>query len=194
MSLPVGDEPAGGSFRTIAQLAERVGHYCWVERRLFELTGQWASAGGGSAAVRVFFSELSPQHAAAAAQWSDRLPVRAGVDAALLVTPPPGPLNGALGALDAEPDPTRRLGGLTKVVLPRVLSAYEEHRADASPVSEAPILAVLDSACQRISREITRGTGLLQRGLPDPGQAEFCRDLERSFGGALSVSPGVRPS
>jgi RNA polymerase sigma factor (sigma-70 family) len=75
------------------------------------------------AEVRVFLSEMS----AATPSWrrsGDRLPVRAGVDAAALVVPPPGPVVEALDLLAAEPDPWRWcvLGGLVEQILPRLLT------------------------------------------------------------------------
>jgi hypothetical protein len=43
VSRPVGEADGAGR-RTIQQLAALVGHYCWVEHRLFALTGAGAGA------------------------------------------------------------------------------------------------------------------------------------------------------
>ena len=38
-----GADAGATTFRSIGELAELCGHYCWVERRLFEVTGSRAS-------------------------------------------------------------------------------------------------------------------------------------------------------
>jgi hypothetical protein len=190
-------EPAGPVVRTVEELAEVVGHCCWLERRIFELAGRWSGATGDPEA-RVFLSEVAPRHAAWSAQWSDRLPVRAGIDAAALVVAPPGPAGEGLDALAAEPGLTARLSGLVGVVLPGLLAAYEDFRDSASPVSERPVLAVLDLITSVIPGEIAAGGAILQRQLEGSEGAnsvpEFTRDFERSFGEAFRVFPAVRPS
>ncbi len=144
-------DPAG--FRTIGQLAERCGHYCWLENRLFTLTGLWAGApddaansatdaGPGSSAgspaalaaeVRVVCSEMSSWHGFAAAAWWDRLPVRAGVEADALVVAPAGPFGEVLDLLAAEGDLVGAFGGLVGQVLPALLAAYDEDFAPCLP-------------------------------------------------------------
>jgi hypothetical protein len=94
-------------FRTIEELAACCGHYCWLERSLFALAGDRASRPDADEGepiapeVRLALSELSARHALWATQWRDRLPVRAGVDAEALVTPPPGPLGAVVDLLVA---------------------------------------------------------------------------------------------
>ena len=106
-------ELAPRAWRGIDELAELIGAYCWVENRIFELSGAWAtgastSPGGGlPPALRVWCAGLSRRHGLLAACWAERLPVRAGVDRAALVCAPPGPL---AGALDGAGRRTRRPG------------------------------------------------------------------------------------
>ena len=97
--------PPDVTWRTIDQLAERVGEYCWVEHRLFELTGRPGPAGAGrrrresgSCSAR-----CRPAMAPSRCQWRDRLPVRAGVDVAALVVAPSRADADALDLLRADP-------------------------------------------------------------------------------------------
>jgi hypothetical protein len=93
-------------WRGIDALGETVGGYCWLEHRLFEVTGSWAVAKSETAIpaeMRVFFAALSRRHGSLAERWSARLPVRAGVDASALVKPPPG-LSGDVAACLSETD------------------------------------------------------------------------------------------
>ena len=58
-------------WRGIDELARLIGAYCWVENRLFALTGTWASAPAApapDAEIRVLLNEMSAQHAAVAVQ------------------------------------------------------------------------------------------------------------------------------
>jgi len=194
----------GATFRSIDELAELCGHYCWVERRLFELTGNRASrpeagdAAAGDAEVRVVLSEMSARHALLAAQWHDRLPVRAGVDAEALVIPPSDPVEEALDLIASAPRLALVLGGLATQFLPRLREAYGRHLAQASPVSEAPVRAVLGWAVLSLGEEIRVARALVQR---LAGDGEGARALEglggivqRLLGSAEDSFPGARAS
>jgi len=208
------------AFRTIGQLAERCGQYCWLENRLFALTGMWASAPDGDgdgdsgegvgrsieSEVRVFCSEASSWHGFMAGQWRDRLPVRAGVDAGALIVPAPGPVGEALELLGAETDVLGALGGLVGQILPALLAAYEEHLARASRVSEAPVRAVLGLAQPRAQLEIERGRELLRRGTSGSGEeggpsggggkkaADVAARLRQVWGVGSTIFPAARAS
>jgi hypothetical protein len=200
-----GATAAAFRFRTIGELAERCGHYCWVEEALFALLGDRACRGEAARngrpvvpEVRVVLSEMAVRRAFLASQWRDRLPVRAGVDADALVVPPSGPLAGAVDLLAAEPDPHLVLAGVVGHLLPRVLEAYRAHLAEASPVSEAPIRPVLEGAIRTTASDIGDGRLLLQR-VAEQGEgarelAEFTRSLERALEGEKGVFPAARAS
>ncbi len=193
---------AGPSFRTIGALAERCGNYCWLENRLFELTGSWASAPAtGDPELRVFLAEMSARHAFLAARWADRLPVRAGVDPAALVVPPTDRAVEAFDLLQAEPDLAVRLSGLVEQLLPSLLGTYAGHRADASPVAEAPVRAVLELAGHAVEQEIRRGRALVRRSCGSGGEggergemAALAGRLQPLVGGVTGVFPGARAS
>jgi hypothetical protein len=178
----------------VGLLADRVGGYCWLEHRLFTLTGQWASSGDEGPALAeatVFWATASRRHGALAQAWRDRLPVRAGVDQDELIVAPPGPLSEVLDQLADEPAGLDRLGGLVQVVLPRLLATYEAHAETAAPVSEGPVLAVLDRARRDGGVESRVGQSLWKRLEGAGGSPDVIRKLERMFGGVSGVSPGV---
>ena len=115
-------EPASPGDRGAASTSwpRLVGAYGWVEHRIFQLTGAWASAPseGADAApgpeLRVWCAAVSRHHGELAGRWAERLPVRAGVDPAALVVAPAGPLAGALDALAAEPDRRAAVAALVR--------------------------------------------------------------------------------
>jgi hypothetical protein len=189
------------AFRTIDELAARCGNYCWLENRLFGLTGQAACGGVGAGAgpsdaeVRVFLSEMAPRHASLAAQWRERLPVRAGVDAVGFVVPPAGGVDTVLDLLASERDPGLVLRALVEQILPRLLISYADDGMGASAVSEAPVRAVLAWAGFSLSQEQQEGAALLRRTAPDRGtdekRAAFRAEIERALGDGLGILPAA---
>jgi len=159
---------APGAWRGIDELAELIGAYCWVENRIFELSGVWATAASSSPgsglppALRVWCAGLSRRHGLLAARWAERLPVRAGVDRAALVCAPAGPLGGALLALAAAPDARVGVGAMVEAVLPCLQAVYEVHGQTAMPVSEGSVLEVLAGAHRDLTAEISGGRTLLE--------------------------------
>ena len=198
------------AWRGIDELAGLVGVYCWVENRIFEVSGAWATEaghgpdGGGSEggdpdggldpALRVWCAGVSRRHGLLAARWAERLPVRAGVDGAALVTAPAGPLAGALGAMAATPDARVGVETLVQSVFPRLRAIYGLHRRTASPVSEGSVLEVLVVAQQGLTAEISTGRALLQ-GVPEglTRDAALGPQIERAFA-ETSVFPAVPAS
>jgi hypothetical protein len=192
------------TFRSIDELAALCGHYCWVERRVFELTGSRASRPEtgdpetGDAELRVVLSEMSARHGLFAAQWHDRLPVRAGVDARALIVPPPGPVGETLDLIASAPRLALVLGGLATQFLPRLRDAYGRHLAQASPVSEAPVRAVLEWAALSLGHETRLAGPLLQRLAPGGERARSVEDfgglVQRLLGKGANTFPGARAS
>jgi hypothetical protein len=201
------DEPAG--WRSIDELAALVGHYCWIEGRLFGLTGGWASAptafgapdatgaasNGRRDEFRVWCAAASRRHGELAARWTGRLPVRAGVDAGALIVAPSSALAGAFDVLEAEADLGQGVAALVGAVLPWLDRTYERHAAVAPTVSEAPVLEVLMEARRVVGGEI-RGGGTL---LGNAGEESpvTSRTIMTILGQALeeiSVLPAVHPS
>jgi hypothetical protein len=187
-------------WRAIDELAWLIGAYCWVENRIFELSGVWATEtgdgpwGGLEPAQRVWCAGVSRRHGLLAAGWAERLPVRAGVDPGGLVTAPAGPLAGGLEALAAASDARVGLAVMVETVLPRLQGVYGVHRRTASPVSEASVLEVLTGAHRDLAAEISRGRALLEgsaEGLTR--DASLARRIERAFD-ETDVFPAVPAS
>jgi hypothetical protein len=212
-AAPAGTRAGAVTFRSIDALAELCGHYCWVERRLFEVTGSRASgpataevAAGdvatagtaGEAEVRVVLSQMSARHGFFAAQWRDRLPVRAGVDAQALVTAPPGPAAEVLDLIESEPSPALALRGLVRQFLPLLLDSYDRNLTRASPVSEAPVRALLGWAVQSTGSELQEA-GLVLDCLASAGEGvgsgeDFGAVLQRLLEDGRGTFPGARAS
>lgn len=171
---------------SLLQAAARHGAYCWVERRLFQLTGAWSAGSGLRPALQVHLFEASAQHAAHAAEWYDRLPVLAVVDRDELVRPAGpvldpllarlaagAPAAGGAGRPEGSPPPggddapggredgVAFVAGLYRVVLPALLASYRRHATRLSPVADEPSLQALRRIVQAEVEELATATALL---------------------------------
>jgi hypothetical protein len=159
---------ATATWRDIDQLAALVGGYCWAEKRIFEVAGEWATGadgapdGGLQPELRVWCAGVSRRHGQLAACWAERLPVRAGVERAGLVTPPPGPLAEAFDTVAAAPGTRAGVVALVEMLLPRLQAVYDAHRQTPNPVSEGSVVQVLAAAHGALTVEIAGGHALLQ--------------------------------
>jgi hypothetical protein len=197
----VPDSAAGaeGSWRTIDELATLVGAYAWLEHRIFEVTGAWATDTGpvdeDAAALRVWSAATSRRHGALAGRWAERLPVRAGVESAALITVPAEPegLGEAFEDLGATKELAVGVSALVETVLPWVGGVYGSHLAVATPVSEGSVMEVLVEARREGRAEIQGGRSLLER-LPESGKpsGHLGEAFKRAFA-PKGVSPAVRP-
>ena len=124
--------------------------------------------------------------------------MRAGVDAEALIVPPPGPVGETLDLIASAPRLALVLGGLATQFLPRLRDAYGRHLAQASPVSEAPVRAVLEWAVLSLGHETRLAGPLLQRLAPGGERARSVEDfgglVQRLLGKAADTFPGARAS
>jgi hypothetical protein len=186
-------------WRTIDELAAMVGTYCWLENRIFEVTGTWATGSGPvdevDAPFRVWCAATSRHHGALAERWAQRLPVQAGVDSADLVRAPaePAELAELLDRLEAMKELALGVSLLVETVLPWVGGLYESHLGVASPVREACVMEVLASARREGLAEIEGGRSLLEQ-LPESGKPSrhLAEAVKRAFSPSR-VTPAVRP-
>jgi hypothetical protein len=201
----VAETPAPAAWRGIDELAALVGAYCWMEQRVFTVTGVWASRPVHGAAarpdapaeLRVWCAATSRRHGALAARWAERLPVRAGLDSGRLIAPPSRPLAACLDELAGETDLRRGVAALAGGLLPALAAIYDTHLRSASPVSEGPVLEVLAGAHREVAAE-ARGGGTLIGGFRPGGDGpEGSVTIRQIFERLLNESgvfPAVRPS
>lgn len=146
--------------------AARLGQYAWFEQQLFGLLGQW-SAQSPDPDVCIVLARHARHRAWHAELWDQLLPAVAGRAATSLVQAP----NDAIAELMAElgPSPSsaggikKSLAGVYRVVGPGLLSTYEDHRATATAVAEAPSLRVLDQVLRDQTADLEEGNLLLGR-------------------------------
>jgi hypothetical protein len=187
------DEPEG--WRGIDALAALVGHYGWLEWRIFELTGAWAARPGGEAELVVWCAAVARRHGDLATRWAERLPVRAGVDAGALVRAPSSQLAAALERLGDLDDAGAALDVLVSTVLPWLGEIYGAHLETASPVREAPVAEVLVESRRNVVGETRSGRSVVRNLGVGTERAARAADLAKIFAEVFDkvcVFPAVR--
>ena len=125
--------------------ARRIGHYCWIEMRAFEILGAW-TATVPEPAVKAALATHSRQHGWHAEVWHDLLPVigETGVDSYITpATPALGAFVEALAAPEAADLTIEKLVGAYRVLLPHAAVTYADHLDHASPISDGPAIRAL---------------------------------------------------
>ncbi|MBO0692464.1 MAG: hypothetical protein J2P58_06175 [Acidimicrobiaceae bacterium] len=152
---------------TLHESAARLGAFCWIERRLFEVLG--GSLGVLSQPDAKVLVDRHATHAAwRGQQWWERLPVLAQVDREELLSPETPGVGALYGALcpprSAEEagsgerlSPVGFLAGIYRVALPRLGASYATYRALTSPVSDAPARRTLSQV--EADLEVDRAEG-----------------------------------
>lgn len=160
MAAPMADAPGA---LPLHEAAARHGACCWVERRLFALTGAWAAAPGPADEARVRLFEWSSEHAWHAQLWADRLPVLADVDREGLVQPQRDALVAAFELLEPGAGAGAAAGflaALARVVLPGLLAAYRELGDRLAPVADGPAARALTFVVRDERDELAAVAGL----------------------------------
>ncbi|HTX64111.1 MAG TPA: hypothetical protein VMD28_10750 [Acidimicrobiales bacterium] len=173
---------------TLQNAAVLLGAYCWVERRLFELTGSWASAPGLGDGARLFLFEASGQHAWHAELWEARLPVLAGVDREGLARPLgpavetllEGLAPGSVGG-DRETAGRRFLVGLARVVLPLLIVSYRRFGRLLVPVADGPAIRTLRLVAQDVEGELRVAEAVVDALLDGPEVAQEAAEWTRAL-------------
>ncbi len=130
----------------IVQRARCIGAFAWIEQRLFEVVGGWASAETDDL-LKVLFDTESRVHGWNSLLWKDEMPPEGSLRAEssfssenqnMLVAP------GFVTIMDRIESDWQdtgvvsygHLGVLCKVVLPRLLLTYRIHMVNLSPVTD----------------------------------------------------------
>lgn len=109
---------------------------------MFEILGGWVGS-TQQPQVKLMLDRHAQHHAWRAAQWWDRLPVLADVDRDDLVAAPTAAVSRAMDGIAACSTAVSRLAAAYRFALPRMFSAYQHHRAAASPVSDGSAMRTL---------------------------------------------------
>lgn len=178
---------------TLDESARRMGHYRWIEMRLFEALGRWVQS-VPELEVKVHLGARSREHAWHADLWHDRLPVLSGVRPDELTVPASEEVAGFMCAVATPPQPDgtiERLVGVYRVVLPHLVAAYASHLRRASPVCDAPAIRTLRLVLSDEQEAWTEGEALLQAVIRTPDDVERAAARQTVLTKSLLAAGGI---
>lgn len=163
-------ETLGGG---LARWARRAGAYAWLEMRLFELLGRWATTVPEPAAAAQL-GTASRHHAWHAELWHEHLPSIPGLDAAELVAPADVGIAAAVDDLvtAAPGSGVEPLASAYRVLVPRLVAGYDRDLAATSPVSDASVARTLRIVLADLVPDWIAGQRQLAALLTDQGAVE----------------------
>ena len=152
-----------GSF-DVAESARRVGHYKWVETRLFEALGGWIAT-VPELDVKMRFGTHCYKHAWHAELWHKRLPELREMNPDRLTQPPNDELVAFMTAMTEPEDADltiEKLVGVYRVLIPHKIAAYTFHLNNTSEITDAPTIRSLRFALADEHDDWRDGEMLLQ--------------------------------
>lgn len=138
-----------GSF-TVEESAKRVGHYKWIEMRLFEALGGWVAT-VPELDVKLRLGTHCYHHAWHSELWHKRLPELREMNPDRLTVPPNDELVTFVEAMTAPEAPgetIEKLVGVYRVLIPHKIAAYTFHLNNTSTITDAPTMRSLKFALQ----------------------------------------------
>jgi hypothetical protein len=132
-----------GAF-SVEETARRVGHYKWIEMRLFEALGGWIAT-VPELDVKLRLGTHCYHHAWHADLWHRRLPELREMNPERLTLPPAG-MEAFVQAM-TEPEGAEltieKLVGVYRVLIPHKIAAYTYHLNNTSTITDAPTIRSL---------------------------------------------------
>jgi len=176
--------------------ARRIGHYCWIEMRAFEILGAWTAA-VPEPAVKAALATHSRQHGWHAEVWHDLLPVigETGVDSYIApASPALVPFVEALAAPEAADLTIEKLVGAYRVLLPHTAVTYSDHLDCASPISDGPAIRALRLVLSDQLDHWQEGEALLQAQLRSEADVERAASHQLRLERLLVAADGIAGS
>ena len=129
-----------GSF-TVEETARRVGHYKWIEMKLFEALGGWIAT-VPELDVKMRLGTHCYHHAWHADLWHKRLPELREMNPDRLTVPAPGmeEFVAAMTEPEAQELTIEKLVGVYRVLIPHKIAAYTFHMNNTSTITDAPTI------------------------------------------------------
>ena len=148
----------------VEESARRVGHYAWIEMRLFEALGGWVAT-VPELDVKTMLGRHCYHHAWHAELWVKRLPELREMRPERLITAPNADMEAFVAAMTEPEAPEltiEKLVGVYRVLLPRKIAAYTYHQAATSRITDAPTLRSLGFILQDETTDWREGEMTLQ--------------------------------
>ena len=181
-----------GSFN-VDETARRVGHYKWVEMRLFEALGGWVAT-VPELNVKMRLGTHRYKHAWHADLWNKRLPELREMNTDRLTQPANDAMVEFMEAMTEpeRPDQTiEKLVGVYRVLIPHKIAAYTYHLNNTSTITDAPTIRSLTFILQDEFEDWRDGEMLLQSLISTDDEVQRATDHQAKLQKLLLASGGI---
>jgi hypothetical protein len=178
---------------TVEESARRVGHYKWIEMRLFEVLGGWVAT-VPELDVKLRLGTHCYHHAWHAELFHKRLPELREMNPERLTAPPNDELVAFVDALTEPegPDLTiEKLVGAYRVLIPAKIAAYTYHRNNTSTITDAPTIRSLEFILQDELNDWRDGEMMLQSLIETPEELQRAVDHQAKLQRLLLAAGGI---
>jgi hypothetical protein len=158
----------------VEETAIRVGHYKWIEMRIFELMGGWVAT-VPELDIKLRLGTHCYHHAFHSELWHKRLPELREMNPDRLTEPPNAEMEAfvtALGEPEAAELTIEKLVGLYRVLLPHLIAAYTYHLNNTSQITDAPTIRSLNFCLQDDMEEWREGEMIIQSLIETPEEVD----------------------
>ena len=148
----------------VDETARRVGHYKWIETKLFEAMGGWVAT-VPELDIKMRLGTHCYHHAWYADLCNKRLPELREMRPERLTVPPNDAMVDFVAAMTEPEAPElsiEKLVGVYRVLIPHKIAAYTYHRNGTSEITDMPTVRMLDFMLQDEFNDWREGEMLIQ--------------------------------
>lgn len=181
-----------GAF-TVEDSARRVGHYKWIEMRLFEALGGWVAT-VPELDVKMRLGTHTYHHAWHAELWHKRLPELREMNPERLTVPPNDELVAFVDALTEPEAPEltlEKLVGVYRVLIPRKIAAYTYHLNATSTITDAPTIRSLKFILQDEMEDWRDGEMMIQSLIEGLAEVKRAADRQAALEVLIDAAGGI---
>ena len=178
---------------TVEETARRVGHYKWIELKLFEALGGWVAT-VPELDIKLKLGTHCYHHAWHSELWHKRLPELREMNPNRLTQPPNDELVRFVEAL-AEPEgidkTLEKLVGVYRVLIPHKIAVYTHHLRNTSSITDAPTMRSLRFALADEMNDWREGEMLIQSLIDGPADVDRATTRQIEMESLLVGSGGI---
>ena len=181
-----------GSF-TVEETATRVGHYKWIEMRLFEALGGWVAT-VPELDVKMRLGTHTYHHAWHAELWHKRLPELREMNPERLTVPPNDEMVAFVDAMTEPEAPEltiEKLVGVYRVLIPHKIAAYTYHLNNTSTITDAPTIRSLKFILQDEFEDWRDGEMLIQSLMRSPDDVQRAAERQGRLEQLMFAAGGI---
>jgi len=158
----------------VEETARRVGHYKWIETKLFEALGGWVAT-VPELDVKLRLGTHCYHHAWHGELMNKRLPELREMKSERRTIPPNDELVAFVDAMtepEAADQTLEKLVGVYRVLIPHKIAAYTYHRNNTSTITDVPTIRSLDMMLRDEFNDWRDGEMMIQSLIESPADVD----------------------